>query len=53
MGSVHKPFVVRTMGPQGTSQSWPAASQQLPTDLAAWTSLSPDLNTGTSLEPGP
>lgn len=51
-GSLHKPCVVPTTGPLGTSQSLPTVSQQLPTDLAAWRSPSPNLTAGTSLRPG-
>lgn len=52
IGLLHKPCVVPTTGPLGTSQSLPTVSQQLPTDLAAWRSLGPNLTAGTSLRPG-
>lgn len=52
IGSLHEACVVPTTGPLGTSQSLPTASQQLPTDLAAWRSLSPNLTAGASLQPG-
>lgn len=42
-GSLHKRCVGPTTWPPGTSQGSPTVSQQLPTNLAAWRSLSPDL----------
>lgn len=51
-GSLHKPCVVPTVGFPVTSQNLPTVSQQLPTDLAAWRSLSPNLIAGISLRPG-